>query len=156
MPAIANTTARTRRIAGLVNLRLPYSAPTHPPTTAATPQTGSAAGSTGSFIMTPDSPAMEFAKINVAEIPETVLGSAQRSSNSKGLKKIPPPTPTRPDKKPNAAPTKSSTGIATGRMASTVRALALSNERHAAYKSTSPTTGLYQYAGNSTQPGTGY
>src|SRR5690554_5104635 len=67
-------------------------------------QYGSAAGKAGEDAITPIKPATEFTKIKAAAIPDITLTSAHRKNSNRGLKKIPPPTPVRPDRKPRPAP----------------------------------------------------
>ena len=55
-------------------------------------------------ILAPNNPAIELTQINKAEVAATVLGFAHFLSKIIGDKKIPPPTPIIPLKKPIPAP----------------------------------------------------
>ena len=60
---------------------------------------------------TPRSPEMEFTKMKLAATPEITLMGAQWKNTKIGLRKIPPPTPVRPDRKPNPAPVNNKKGM---------------------------------------------
>lgn len=51
-------------------------------------------------------PAMEFARINGAEMPEAWRVPVQPKKSKRGVRNIPPPVPLKPDSKPMAPPTK--------------------------------------------------
>ena len=55
-------------------------------------------------------PASELTRMKSAEIPAVARVSAQPMKSSNGLKKMPPPTPTKPDSSPMAPPSTSATG----------------------------------------------
>src|SRR5690625_6548929 len=81
--------------------------------------------------MTPINPATELTRINAAAIPDITFISAHRNSNNRGLRKIPPPTPVRPDRKPSPAPAVNNTARC-GRALIEAGALrAQTNDRHA-------------------------
>src|SRR5688572_1624467 len=52
----------------------------------------------------PARPEIEFTRMNIAEIPAAVFVSDQFINSRIGVRKIPPPTPTRPESKPTIAP----------------------------------------------------
>ena len=62
----------------------------------------------------PNKPAIEFTKINNAEIAAVCFIVAHPKSSNIGLKMIPPPIPINPDKNPITAPIQSAKGIFSG------------------------------------------
>src|SRR6267143_2413959 len=99
-PATTSTAASKRLMTTGVSLRLPNSAPSKPPIkTAATHHriSGGSVPSPRPREMSPSNPAAEFTRMNAAEIPAVFRMSAQPKSNNNGLKKMPPPTPVKPD-----------------------------------------------------------
>src|SRR5690625_5800781 len=104
--------------------------------------------------MTPINPATELTRINAAAIPDITFISAHRNSNNRGLRKIPPPTPVRPDRKPSPAPAVNNTARC-GRALIEAGALrAQTKDRHAEYNSTAPTTGWETWPGKVIAPPT--
>jgi hypothetical protein len=73
-PAITSTAASALRIPLLWSLRLPSSDPIKPPTAAATAHTGRALGRYRILAKLPASPAMEFARMKAAEVPDVGRG----------------------------------------------------------------------------------
>src|SRR5688572_32988796 len=70
-PASASTTASTRRTRGLAKRRLPYSAPSQPPTTTAAARIQTYGGSAALFATKPAArPAIEFTRMNGAATAE--------------------------------------------------------------------------------------
>src|SRR5436190_9187935 len=129
-PAAASTTARMRRTSGFAKRRLPYSAPSQPPMSTATANTATCGGSFAACTVKPPArPAIELTKMNGAATAEVCLVAAQPIIRRSGERKMPPPTPVRPERKPNTAPTsiaKTIGGSCTVRTSSPRRALSQS------------------------------
>lgn len=90
------------------------------------------------------SPEMEFKQVNAAAVAEVVLGSAQRQSTSKGLRKTPPPIPIAPDISPSTKDEIKSKGRRGGVSNLSSLVLLLKNKRRNATKnSTTPSTVEY-------------
>src|SRR5881409_33090 len=95
----------------------------------------------------PRRPAIELTNMNGAATPDVARVSAQPIDKSSGLRKIPPPTPVRPDRNPIAAPHASAAHMG-GRCVSLTIGLSADRSIHtAAYRSTTPTMILYQREG---------
>src|SRR5436190_21905181 len=126
-PAAASTTARMRRTSGLAKRRLPYSAPSQPPMSTATAKIATCGGNCADFMLKPPArPAIEFTKMKGAATAEVCLVPAQPIISSSGDRKMPPPTPVNPERKPRTAPTAiadPSGGSRTVRISSPRRAL---------------------------------
>ena len=93
------------------NRRLPRYEPTEPPRTAAIANGKAKNGSCLVLVMLPSKPEIELARMKSAETAEAVLVLAQRIRITKGVKKIPPPTPVNPESRPSPAPTETETGL---------------------------------------------
>src|SRR5574343_106955 len=89
---------------------LPYSAPINPPMSTVIAHQGSPGAMRIPFESKPAMPDSELTRINAAATPEMTRSGAQRISSMSGLRNTPPPTPVRPDRKPNPAPQTMSTG----------------------------------------------
>src|ERR1041385_2704401 len=133
-PATARTTASILRISGLVNRRLPYSAPNQPPTSTAPTRIPVCHGSEIDLTMNaPASPAIELTRMKGAATAEVCLVPAQPAISSSGLRKMPPPTPVSPESNPRPPPmsmASASGGSRTSRISSPT--LALRHSCHAA------------------------
>src|SRR5712692_4181363 len=86
--------------------------------------------------------------MNAAATPDVSFVVVQCISSRTGLRKIPPPTPVRPESKPITAPRHSAIQIGTTVASSfSAATLALRNNRTALYRSTMPTIDLYIESG---------
>ena len=90
---------------------LPNSAPIIPPRMTASAQKSKDGCNVVSTEITPNIPAMELTKINAAATPEITFRGAQCKKTNNGLRKIPPPTPVTPDKKPKIPPNNRRMGL---------------------------------------------
>src|SRR3982750_2180979 len=102
----------------------------------------------------PSKPATEFARMKGAATAEVARVSDQPMWRSSGLRKIPPPTPVRPERNPIASPDITAAHNAGGRGSRDTDFNADRNIQTAAYRSTTPTSTLYQRAGRAVAPPT--
>lgn len=102
--AIIMTADKIRRSVMLENLLAPKWEPTSPPRNAATMKGTAALNSKPLRVILPKIPAMEFTTINNADTADVFFGSAHRRRIMIGLRKIPPPTPTIPERNPITPP----------------------------------------------------
>jgi hypothetical protein len=103
-PEMTSTRAKNRRSVTSAIWRMPKADPTMPPSTAATASTKVLGGSDWMLEMCPKSPAIEFTKMKAEEIPAACRKLAHPMNSKSGLRKMPPPIPVRPDRKPRTAP----------------------------------------------------
>jgi hypothetical protein len=95
-PAIASTTASSRRSVTSASRRTPNSEPTMPPTTTAPTHSGAALGSACTLMVSPKRPAIELTRIKAVETLVLWRGSAHPLTRRSGPKKMPPPIPVSP------------------------------------------------------------
>ncbi len=86
------------------NFLLPKKEPNIPPIITEIASGAETAGSENVEEKIPAKPAIEFTKINGAEIAAAVFVFAHFKKIKSGVKNIPPPTPIRPESNPRAAP----------------------------------------------------
>ena len=91
--------------------RLPNCEPRVPAITAATARIQAKFGTARPLEMYPARPAIELTRMNKAETAAALRIDAQRQNRSSGVRKIPPPVPVRPERKPMPAPVPIETGI---------------------------------------------
>lgn len=104
MAARAKTKASKRRAVNSDIPLSPTSDPTHAPAPAAANQKPIPLGSEPSLEEITANPAIEFRSVKNAEVPAAVRASDHPVRMSKGLRKMPPPMPVRPEIKPIHAP----------------------------------------------------
>src|SRR3954466_13677597 len=100
----------------------------------------------------PSRPAIELTSMNGAATADVARVSAQPIYKSRGLRKIPPPTPVRPDRNPIVAPHKRAAHIGGRCVSLTIGLSADRNIQTAAYRRTTPTMTLYQRVGRIMAP----
>ena len=84
----------------------PLYAPMEPPRKATATHTRIMGWRLAPSMAKPENPAIEFTKINKAEMAAVSLMFAHPNNNMIGLRIIPPPIPIRPEKKPSVNPMK--------------------------------------------------
>src|SRR5438445_11814683 len=92
------------------NWRLPKYEPIAPPMIAAAERTSANAGMDCLALTKPARPAIEFTRINNAETADACFVFAQLEKSKRGVRKIPPPVPVRPERNTMPAPTASAVG----------------------------------------------
>ena len=107
MPASTSTTDNQRLIPATGNTLVPSMVPIQPPITAAGAQYTISPGTCASEDTWPNKPEIELTRMNATATPDVSLVLAQFIMSSTGLKKMPPPTPVRPESKPITAPIQS-------------------------------------------------
>src|SRR5207244_8761925 len=116
-PAITRTVASKIEMVRTGNLRLPKCEPTAPPMIAAPERTAAKAGMDCLALTKPARPAIEFTKINNAETADACFVFAHLEKRRRGVRKIPPPVPVRPERNPMPEPTANAAGKGGGETA---------------------------------------
>src|SRR6476661_5813716 len=145
-PAMTRTVASKIETARTGNWRLPKYEPIAPPTIAATERINANAGMDCLALTKPARPAIEFTKINNAETADACFVFAQLEKSKRGVRKIPPPVPVRPERNPMPEPTASAAGKGGGATAG--GSPRRKNNRAAETSSTSPIMIFKTRAGN--------
>ena len=145
-PAMTRTVASKIEMVRTGNLRLPKCEPIAPPMIAAAERITANAGMDCLALINPARPAIEFTKINNAETADACFVFAHLEKSKRGVRKIPPPVPVRPERNPIPEPTASAVGKGGGTTAG--GSPRRKNNRTAEKSSTSPMTILKIPAGN--------
>ena len=90
------------------SIRTLQAAPISPPIATATTSSEATRGSVLPALIHPISPAIEFTKINTADVPATCFTGADLMKRRVGVRNTPPPTPVRPERSPSKIPTANS------------------------------------------------
>src|SRR5690606_30945623 len=110
--AIRSTTLSKVRTVAIGKRALPKYAPVNPPAAAAQNQMAKDVSMYIGVVL-PNKPLKEFNVIKMAEVAAASLALAQPNKISNGLKKIPPPILSIPDRRPIMAPMSNASGIFT-------------------------------------------